>query len=71
MQYRGASLYAPSVSAIAVRRRIGMVFQKPNPFPKWIYDNIAYGPRINGERNKGKLDEMSRNRCARPRCGTR
>jgi phosphate transport system ATP-binding protein len=58
VQYRGASLYAKDVSPIAVRRRIGMVFQKPNPFPKSIYDNVAYGPRINGERNKGKLDEV-------------
>jgi phosphate transport system ATP-binding protein len=56
--YRGASLYAPGVSPVAVRRRIGMVFQKPNPFPKSIYDNVAYGPRINGERNKGRLDEI-------------
>ena len=46
--YRGESLYAKDVSPIAVRRRIGMVFQKPNPFPKSIYDNVAYGPRING-----------------------
>ncbi|HXL96509.1 MAG TPA: phosphate ABC transporter ATP-binding protein PstB [Streptosporangiaceae bacterium] len=58
VHYRGASLYHKSVSATAVRRRIGMVFQKPNPFPKSIYDNVAYGPRINGERNKGKLDEI-------------
>jgi phosphate transport system ATP-binding protein len=58
MQYRGANLYAREVSAAAVRRRIGMVFQKPNPFPKSIYDNVAYGPRINGERNKGRLDEI-------------
>ena len=58
VHYRGASLYARDVSPIAVRRRIGMVFQKPNPFPKSIYDNIAYGPRINGEHNKGKLDEI-------------
>ena len=58
VQYRGTSLYAPEVSATAVRRRIGMVFQKPNPFPKSIYDNVAYGPRINGQRNKGKLDEI-------------
>jgi phosphate transport system ATP-binding protein len=58
VQYRGASLYAKDVSPIAVRRRIGMVFQKPNPFPKSIYDNVAYGPRINGQRNKGKLDEV-------------
>jgi phosphate transport system ATP-binding protein len=58
VHYRGASLYAPGVSPIAVRRRIGMVFQKPNPFPKSIYDNVAYGPRINGIRNKGRLDEI-------------
>jgi phosphate transport system ATP-binding protein len=58
VHYRGVSVYGPDVSATAVRRRIGMVFQKPNPFPKSIYDNVAYGPRINGLRNKGKLDEI-------------
>jgi phosphate transport system ATP-binding protein len=58
IDYRGASLYGPGVSPIAVRRRIGMVFQKPNPFPKSIYENVAYGPRINGERNRHKLDEI-------------
>jgi phosphate transport system ATP-binding protein len=58
VHYHGVSLYGSDVSATAVRRRIGMVFQKPNPFPKSIYDNIAYGPRINGERNKGKLNEI-------------
>jgi phosphate transport system ATP-binding protein len=58
VHYRGASLYAPGVSPTAVRRRIGMVFQKPNPFPKSIYDNVAYGPRINGIRNKARLDEI-------------
>jgi phosphate transport system ATP-binding protein len=58
VDYRGVNLYGPGVSPIAVRRRIGMVFQKPNPFPKSIYDNVAYGPRINGIRNKGKLDEI-------------
>ena len=58
VRYRGASLYGKDVSPIAVRRRIGMVFQKPNPFPKSIYDNVAYGPRINGEHNKGKLNEI-------------
>jgi phosphate transport system ATP-binding protein len=58
VHYRGASLYAKDVSPIAVRRRIGMVFQKPNPFPKSIFDNVAYGPRINGERNKGRLNEI-------------
>ncbi len=58
VHYRGESLYASGVSATAVRRRIGMVFQKPNPFPKSIYDNVAYGPRINGQRSKAKLDEI-------------
>jgi phosphate transport system ATP-binding protein len=58
MRYRGADLYAKEVSPTAVRRRIGMVFQKPNPFPKSIYDNVAYGPRINGERSRSKLDEI-------------
>jgi phosphate transport system ATP-binding protein len=56
--YRGANLYGKDVSPIAVRRRIGMVFQKPNPFPKSIYDNVAYGPRINGEHNKARLNEI-------------
>jgi phosphate transport system ATP-binding protein len=58
VNYRGQSLYSQDVSPIAVRRRIGMVFQKPNPFPKSIYENVAYGPRINGVRNKGKLQEI-------------
>jgi phosphate transport system ATP-binding protein len=56
--YRGVELYAPAVSAVEVRRRIGMVFQKPNPFPKSIYDNVAYGPRVAGLRNKGELDAI-------------
>jgi len=46
--YHGQNIYAPKVDPIEVRRRIGMVFQKPNPFPKSIYDNIAYGPRVTG-----------------------
>jgi phosphate transport system ATP-binding protein len=58
MAYRGAPLYGKDVSPIAVRRRVGMVFQKPNPFPKSIYDNVAYGPRINGIRSRRKLDEI-------------
>ena len=58
VQYHGMPLYGKDVSATAVRRRIGMVFQKPNPFPKSIYDNVAYGPRINGQRNRGQLDEI-------------
>ena len=56
--YHGTDLYGKDVSAKAVRRRTGMVFQKRNPFPKSIYDNVAYGPRINGQRNKAKLDEI-------------
>jgi phosphate transport system ATP-binding protein len=58
VHYRGASLYAKGVSPTAVRRRIGMVFQKPNPFPKSIYENVAYGPRINGIRGKSRLNEI-------------
>ncbi|MCS6836571.1 MAG: phosphate ABC transporter ATP-binding protein PstB [Anaerolineae bacterium] len=56
--YRGENLYAPEVDAVEVRRRIGMVFQKPNPFPKSIYDNVAYGPRLLGIRDKAQLDDI-------------
>jgi phosphate transport system ATP-binding protein len=56
--YRGASLYAKQVSPTAVRRRIGMVFQKANPFPKSIYENVAYGPKINGIRRRSELDAI-------------
>ncbi len=56
LYYHGVDLYGPHVSATEVRRRIGMVFQKPNPFPKSIYDNIAFGPRVNGTRSKADLD---------------
>lgn len=48
IDYRGHDLYGPTVDSIEVRRRVGMVFQKPNPFPKSIFDNIAYGPRVTG-----------------------
>lgn len=48
-------LYSPKVDVVALRRMVGMVFQKPNPFPKSIYDNVAYGPRIHGLRDRGKL----------------
>jgi phosphate transport system ATP-binding protein len=58
VSYHGVDLYGPDVSATEVRRRIGMVFQKPNPFPKSIYDNVAFGPRVNGLRDKHKLDEI-------------
>ncbi|HSF85484.1 MAG TPA: phosphate ABC transporter ATP-binding protein PstB [Acidimicrobiia bacterium] len=56
LTYHGTDLYAPNVDPVEVRRRIGMVFQKPNPFPKSIYDNIAFGPKITGF--KGNMDEL-------------
>jgi len=54
--YHGVDLYHPDVNPVEVRRRIGMVFQKPNPFPKSIYDNVAYGPKIAGM--KGNMDDI-------------
>ena len=54
--YHGVNLYDSGVNATEVRRRIGMVFQKPNPFPKSIYDNVAYGPRLGGMKKQGELD---------------
>jgi phosphate transport system ATP-binding protein len=56
LEYHGVGLYGANVSATEVRRRIGMVFQKPNPFPKSIFDNIAYGPRVSGITKKADLD---------------
>ena len=56
--YEGENIYDPSVDVNELRKRIGMVFQKPNPFPMSIYDNIAYGPRTHGIRNKAKLDDI-------------
>ncbi|MGA7120474.1 MAG: phosphate ABC transporter ATP-binding protein PstB [Polyangiaceae bacterium] len=56
--YYGVDLYGAGVSVTEVRRRIGMVFQKPNPFPTSIYDNVAYGPRINGARDRAELDAL-------------
>lgn len=56
--YEGSNIYAPDVDVTWLRKRIGMVFQKANPFPMSIYDNIAYGPRTHGIRSKAKLDEI-------------
>ena len=56
--YEGKDIYAPGVDVTWLRKRIGMVFQKANPFPMSIYDNIAYGPRTHGIRSKAKLDEI-------------
>ena len=59
IDYRGHDLYGPSVDPIEVRRRVGMVFQKPNPFPKSIFDNIAYGPRVTGMKlNKSETEDL-------------
>jgi phosphate transport system ATP-binding protein len=52
------NIYAPNVDVVEVRRRVGMVFQRPNPFPKSIYDNVAYGPRLYGGVTKSSLDEI-------------
>ena len=54
----GEDIYAPKVDTTLLRKRVGMVFQQPNPFPMSIYDNIAYGPRIHGIKNKAQLDEI-------------
>ena len=56
--YEGENIYDPSVDVNELRKSIGMVFQKPNPFPMSIYDNIAYGPRTHGIRSKAKLDDI-------------
>jgi phosphate transport system ATP-binding protein len=58
INYHGVDLYDRGVDPVEVRRRIGMVFQKPNPFPKSIYDNIAFGPRVNGTKKKTELDDI-------------
>ena len=54
----GQDIYSPGVDVVDLRKRVGMVFQRPNPFPMSIYDNIAYGPRIHGQSNKAVLDEL-------------
>ena len=58
VRYKGDDIFDPSVDVSELRRQVGMVFQKPNPFPMSIYDNIAYGPRTHGVKNKAKLDEI-------------
>ncbi len=58
IRYRGKDIFSPDTDVNELRREIGMVFQKPNPFPMSIYDNIAYGPRTHGVRNKAKLDDI-------------
>ena len=58
VKYNGTDIFDPSTDVNELRRQIGMVFQKPNPFPMSIYDNVAYGPRTHGIRNKAKLDDI-------------
>ena len=58
VNYRGSNIYSPAVDVNELRREVGMVFQKPNPFPMSIYDNVAYGPRTHGIRSKVKLDAI-------------
>lgn len=58
VNYNGKNIYAPEVDVTKLRREIGMVFQKPNPFPMSIYENVAYGPKTHGIRSKAKLDEI-------------
>jgi phosphate transport system ATP-binding protein len=58
VQFDGQNIYDPSVDAVTIRKKIGMVFQKPNPFPKSIYENIAYGPRVAGIHDKKTLDDI-------------
>ena len=61
VRYRDTDIFAPGLDVNALRKEIGMVFQKPNPFPMSIYDNVAYGPRTHGERRRGRLDELVEN----------
>ena len=58
IRYKGNNIFEPAVDVNELRREIGMVFQKPNPFPMSVYDNIAYGPRTHGIKNKAKLDDI-------------
>ena len=58
VKINGTNIYAPDVNVELLRKEVGMVFQQPNPFPKSIYDNVAYGPRIHGIKNKKELDEI-------------
>lgn len=67
----GLDIYGQEVDVVELRKRVGMVFQQPNPFPKSIYDNVAYGPRIHGIKNKGQLDEIVERSLRGLPCGMR
>jgi phosphate transport system ATP-binding protein len=63
--FRGVDIYERDTDVIELRRRVGMVFQKPNPFPSSVYENVAYGPKIRGIKNKSQLDEIVENALVR------
>ena len=68
----GQDIYDPSIDVVPLRAKVGMVFQKPNPFPKSIYENVAYGPRIHGlANNKYQLDEIVEKALTGAACGQR
>ena len=68
---KGKDIFAKDVDVTQLRRQVGMVFQKPNPFPKSIYDNVAYGPRLHGEHSKAQLDELVEKSLRGAACGMR
>ena len=67
----GEDIYAPDMDVVELRQRVGMVFQKPNPFPQSIYDNVAFGPRVLGMDVKAAGRDRGSTACGMPRCGTR
>ena len=68
----GTDIYHPAIDVVALRKRVGMVFQKSTPFPKSIFENVAYGPRVAGQKNSKTLSDPGRGlACSGPRCGTR
>ncbi len=58
LRFRGQNLYSPDLDVVALRQRVGMVFQKPNPFPKSVFDNVAYGPRLHCSPGRARLEEI-------------
>ncbi len=58
LRLHGQDVYSPELDVVALRRRVGMVFQKPNPFPKSVFDNVAYGPRLHGRPRRGQLEDV-------------
>ena len=71
VRLRGEDIFSKEMQLTDLRRRVGMVFQKANPFPMSIYDNITYGPRLHGVRNKAELDELVESSCGALPSGTR